>query len=166
MNTIPADRASQRWWWWIWIASVVVKIWFTMAQPTEAIGPAAMDDRLFLNLAEHILHGDWLGDYSQFTLMKGPMYSIWIAAVFLLGLPLPLAQQLLYLAGCFLVVRALRPFFRSTGVAFTVFMVLWWNPMSYEMPVLGRVLRQNVYTPLTLIFFAGLIALETRRAAP
>src|SRR5438477_8637824 len=37
--------------------------------------------------------------------------------------------------------------------------------MSYEGAHLGRVIRQNLYTPVTLLLFAGLCALQTRRAA-
>jgi hypothetical protein len=142
-----------------------VKLWFVAAQPVVAIGPAVFDDRLFLELARHILQGDWLGPYSEFTLSKGPMYSIWIAATFLLGVPLPLANHLLYLTACWLLVRALRPHLGSNLIAFGVLALLWFNPMSYQAPVLGRVLRQNLYTPAALLLFAGLIALETRRSA-
>lgn len=146
-------------------AFVVLKLWLVSAQPVVAIGGAGHDDRLYLELANHLLNGEWLGTYSQFTLMKGPMYSFWIAAMMEAGVPLPLSQHLLYLGGCVLVVRALRPYVHG-GASFALFAMLWWNPMTYEMPVLGRVLRQNIYTPLTLLFFAGLIALATRRASP
>jgi hypothetical protein len=37
--------------------------------------------------------------------------------------------------------------------------------MTYEMPTLGRVLRQNFYTPVTLLLFASLIALATQQAS-
>ena len=63
-----------------------------------AIGPAFHDDRLFVELAEHLVNGRWLGPYNQFTLAKGPMLSFFIAAAFKLGVPLLLAQQLLYAA--------------------------------------------------------------------
>ncbi len=164
MNT--ADSASSRRWFLALAAALVVlKLWLVAAQPVVAIGGAGHDDQLYLALARHLLNGEWLGPYSQFTLMKGPVYSLFIAGSFLLGVPLPLAQHLLYLAGCVALVQALRPHLRPAA-ACALFAVLWWNPMSYELPVLGRVLRQNVYTPLTLLSFAGAIALATRQSAP
>lgn len=152
---------------WMLTAAVLVglKLWLISAQPIVAVGGAGHDDRLFLELARHILQGDWLGSYSQFTLMKGPMYSLWIAATFTLGVPLPLGQHLLYLLGCILLVKALRPALSADWQTFALFVVLWWQPMSYESPVLGRVLRQNIYTPAALLVFAGLFALVTRRRA-
>ncbi len=144
---------------------VIFKLWLVAAQPVLAIGGAGHDDRLFLHLADKILGGHWLGAYNQLTLAKGPLYSLWIAATVIVGIPLPLAQHLLYLGGCVLVVRAVRPLLASHVAACGLFLLLWWNPMSYEMTVLGRVLRQNLYTPASLGFFAGLIALLTARNA-
>jgi len=139
-----------------------LKLWLVAAQPVVAHANASFDDRLFLALAEQILKGNWLGPYSQFTLMKGPMYSLFIAGSFLIHVPLPLAQHLLYLLGCALLILALRPLFDSKWQMFTLFGLLWWQPMSY---VELDVVRQSIYTPLTLLFFAGLCALETQRGA-
>ena len=144
----------------LWFLSVGLKFWLVAAQPVVAHANASFDDRLFLALAEQVLKGHWLGPYSQFTLMKGPMYSLFIAGAYLARIPLPIAQHLLYLCSCALVVVALRPCLNASWQAPTLFTLLWWQPMSY---VELDVLRQNIYTPLTLLVFAGLIALETRR---
>jgi len=141
---------------------VALKLWLVAAQPVVAHGNASFDDRLYLALAEQVLKGNWLGPYSQFTLMKGPMYSLFIAGTFLSAVPLPIAQHLLYLLGCILLVLALRPCFDASWQAFGTFTLLWWQPMSY---VELDIVRQNIYTPLTLLLFAGLCALQTRRAA-
>ena len=139
---------------------MALKLWLVAAQPVVAHANASFDDRLFLALAEQILEGNWLGPYSQFTLMKGPMYSIFIVGAYLAHVPLPIAQHLLYLAGCGLLVVALRPCLNAKWQAPVLFTLLWWQPMSYfELDVL----RQNIYTPLTLLLFAGLIALQTRQ---
>lgn len=147
-------------------AIIAVKLWLVCAQPVVAIGGAGHDDRLYLELARQLIEGNWLGSYSQFTLMKGPMYSFFIAGTFLLGIPLPLAQHLLYLGACLVLLKALRPLLRHNWQECLLFLLLAWQPMSYELPVLGRVLRQNIYTPTVLLLFAGLCALETRRNSP
>jgi len=151
--------------WWCFAAAtlVLLKLWLVAAQPIVAIGPAGHDDRLYLERASDVLRGHWLGHYCQFTLAKGPMYSLWIAGSFLLGVPLPWSQHLLYLAGCVAIVRALRSYLPGPKTTLATFALLWFNPMSYELPVLGRVLRQNFYTPVALLFFAALIALATRQ---
>ena len=156
-------RPSVHFWLWAGIALTAGKLWLTGGLTVYAIGFAAHDDRLFLQLAESIIQGQWLGPYSQMTLAKGPFYSIWIALMFFLGVPLLLSVQLAYAGACALLVRACRPAIRSGAVLFAIYAFLLWNPMSFETATLGRVIRQQIYTPLELAALAGLIALYYRR---
>ena len=157
---------KSRWWLWVAIALTLAKLWLTRAQPVFAIGTAAHDDRLFINLANALLSGDWLGPYNQLTLAKGPFYPLWLAFVFLLGVPLGLAQQLAYAGACAVIVRALAPLVTGGSARLAVYGILLWNPMSFEASSLGRVLRQHISTPLALLIIAALVALYARRAGP
>ena len=143
-----------------------LKLWLTRGQGVFAIGNAGYDDRLFLELAQHLVRGEWLGPYNELTLAKGPFYSFFIAAVFKAGLPLFLAQHLFYAAACALFVRALQPAIPSAGWRLAIYALLLWNPMTFDATSMGRVLRQHVYGPLVLMIFAALIALYLRRAGP
>jgi len=155
--------ASARLWCWTAVLLTVVKLWLTRAQPVYAIGPAAHDDRLFLQMAENIIHGDWLGPYSQMTLAKGPFYSICIAVFYLTGIPLGLGIQLAYAGACAAFARAFKPAIHSAALRFALYAFLLWNPMSYEAPTMDRIIRQQIYTPLELVVLAGLVALYVRR---
>ena len=158
----PSARAG---WWWFSaaVALTVAKLWLTAAQPVFAIGPSGYDDALFLNLAESIRHGDWLGAYDHLTLAKGPFYSLWIAFFHLFGVPLFLSQHLLYAGASAALVRACRPAIASAAARFGLYALLLWNPMTFDASSLGRVLRQHVYVPLGLLLIAGLVALYFRR---
>ena len=157
-------RRNSIYWLWAGLIITAVKLWLTRAQPVYAIGGAAHDDRLFLLLAESIIKGEWLGAYNQMTLAKGPFYSIWIAGLYWLGIPLGLGVQLAYAGACALLTSACRPAIRSAGLLFAIYAFLLWNPMSFEGPTLGRIIRQQIYTPLALVILAGLVALYGRRA--
>src|SRR3546814_2377488 len=78
---------------------------------------------------------DWNSDVCSSDL--GPMYSLWITGAFLLGVPLPLSQHILYLVACLAAVAATRSWMRRSWLSPVVFIILWLNPMTYEMPVLG-----------------------------
>jgi len=161
MNDSP--RPHFRFWFWAGLLLTAVKLWLTRGQPVYAIGPAAHDDRLFMLMAESISKGEWLGPYTQMTLAKGQFYSIWIAALYLIGIPLGLGVQAAYAAACAAFTGALRPAIRSGFALFVIYAFLLWNPMSYEGPTMCRVMRQQIYTPLGLAVFAGLVALYCRR---
>jgi hypothetical protein len=66
-----------------------------------------------MNIAKALLSGNWLGPYDNTVLAKGPIYPIWIAIVSASGMPLLLAQHLLYVAACVLFVSAVKPLLRS-----------------------------------------------------
>lgn len=161
--TAPAVH-RQRLWLAIALALTFCKFWLTRGQGVFALGSAGHDDRLFIELAQHLIRGEWLGPYHELTLAKGPFYSLFIAAAFSLGLPLFLAQQAFYAAACALFTQALRPVVTSAGARLAIYALLLWNPMTFDASSMGRVLRQHVYGPLGLMIFAGLIALYMRRA--
>jgi drug/metabolite transporter superfamily protein YnfA len=156
-------RSANRAWFWGAVALTLVKLWLAGGLTVFAIGPAIHDDRLFVDLAGHLIDGRWLGPYNQFTLAKGPMFPLFIAGTFWLGLPLIFAQQLLYAAASAAVTGSLGPWLRTGAARFILFAVLLWNPMSFDAGNLSRVMRQNLYTPLALFCVAGLILLFARR---
>lgn len=150
---------------WLWAALVLtaIKLWLTGSQSILGIGPAVHDDQLFVKLAGHIINGEWLGPYDQYTLAKGPLFSVFIAAAFWLGVPLLLAQQVCYAVASAALTRALAPWLRTGPAQFSVYALLLWNPMSYDAGVLSRLMRQNIYAPLALLVIAGLVQLYARR---
>jgi len=148
------------------VVLTLVKLWFTSGQPLYAIGGATHDDALFVRLADSILSGAWLGSYDCLTLAKGPFYSMWMAGVFFVGLPLTLVQQLVYVGACILLVRALLPLIPNDWLKLGIFALLLWNPMSFAGGELGRVLRQALTAPMALVLFAAAAALYVRRGEP
>ncbi len=161
---MTATRRINPWWWLgLGFALTATKLWLSRGQGIYALGSAGHDDQLFIQLAEYLVHGDWLGPYNQLTLAKGPAYPLFIAASFALGLPLFLSQQLFYAGACAVFVRALRPAITSAGWRFAIYALLLCNPMTVDAPSMGRVLRQHIYGPLALLIIAGLVALYLRR---
>lgn len=157
---------SNRTWFWAAITLTAFKLWLASGQTVYAIGPAFHDDKLFVGLAARLLNGEWLGPYNQFTLAKGPLYPLFLAGVFWIGLPLLLMQQIIYAGACAMVTRALSPWVRPAVAQFSLYGLLLWNPMSYDAGNLSRLMRQNIYTPLGLLVVAGLVQLFARRREP
>jgi hypothetical protein len=144
------------------ILSVFFKLWLVSAQNLTAMGGAVYDDRLFLTLAKSLLNGSWLGAYDHVTLVKGPFYPMWIAAMSQGGIPLLFAQHLLYILACSLLVIALNPLLARPLTAFLIFVVLLFNPMSYMSGVMTQVVREGIYPALTMFVFACAIGLLLR----
>jgi hypothetical protein len=138
------------------IVFALIKLWLIKGQTLIAFGPAAHDDRLFLSLAENIINGNWLGNYNNLTLAKGCFYPIWIALVFILNIPLLLAQHLLYSFSVLVLIFALRPLINKPTILLLLFGALLFNPVTYDQTTL-RVLREGIYPSLSLLVIATLI---------
>lgn len=120
------------------------------------------DDYLFIRLAKNLLSGEWLGPYNQVTLIKGPVYPLFIAASHLAGIPLLLSQQLLFSLACVIAISALRPLSANRYLLMACFALLLFNPFLYNYPVPGRAFREGFSISLVLIVFATLLGSITR----
>lgn len=149
--------------WFFLAVTAFIKLWLVASQNLTALGGAVYDDRLFIDIATALLNNKWLGIYSNRTLVKGPFYPMWIAAVFKSGIPLLLAQHLLYVAACILFVIAIKPLIYSRLRFLFIFVVLIFNPMSYTAGIMPQVIREGIYPALTIFVVSCAIGLLLRR---
>lgn len=146
--------------WWI-VCLVVFKFWLVQAQDLiAAFSPH--DDYLFVKLAKHILNGQWLGPYDNLTLVKGPVYPLFIAFSHHTGLPLLFVQHLIYALFCILVLVALRPLITRRWLLMSIFFLLLFNPFTYAYPGTGRAFRFGLSMPLVLALFSAMCGLLMR----
>jgi len=120
------------------------------------------DDYLFVLQAEHLLKGEWLGEFNSKTLIKGIGYPVFMALANLLSLAVLTAQQLLYTLACIVAVVALRPLVRRRGVLFLIFVFLLFNPLFYNYPLPGRLFRLGLSVPLVMLTFSCMLGLLLR----
>jgi hypothetical protein len=145
---------------------VLAKVWLTRGQSLLAIGNSLGDDRLYLDLASELVRGHWLGPLHYLALAKNPLYPMWVAATFVLDVPLLLAEQLLYVLACALLVAAVAPALRGRIWAWVLFLVLFFNPVSFADQNMTRAAREGIYGSLTLLVFAGCAGCATRLEQP
>jgi hypothetical protein len=151
-----------RWLWFCFTVLTLIKLWLVSGQTLVVNCGETYDDRLFLNIANHLLDGRWLGPYDQFTLAKGMFYPLWIAVMHFLNVPLLLSQHLLYIAACFITIVAIKPIVRTSAILLLIFIVLLFNPMSYSDYVMTVTLREGIYPALTLLIVAFAIGFLIR----
>ncbi|HEV2350762.1 MAG TPA: hypothetical protein VG028_13050 [Terriglobia bacterium] len=143
------------------ILGTILKLWLVTGQRLTAVyGPH--DDLLFLSHARNLEAFKWLGSYNNLTLSKGMFYPLWIAVVQAVGLPLLMAQHILYVFACAVTARALRPRLQNPIVRLLLYLFLLFNPMSYDVETTTRLQRDSFYSSLTLLVVACSIALLLR----
>lgn len=140
-----------------------IRLFLVSQQPIWASSYAIHDDWHFITQAKWLLEGNWLGPYDQYTLIKGPFYPVWIASMFLLGIPLLFSQHLLYVFACSVFVVAVKPVLKRKIYRLILLGGLLFNPFSYDTKVFTRVYRDGVYISLILLIVSCLIAIFLKR---
>ncbi len=153
MSLLKAESPDSRLWLAGCFAIVLIKLW--LLSPQEIVARTAPhDDTLFVGLALNILQGEWLGAYNQFTLMKGSGYPLFIAFSNIIGIPLILSQELLYLGACFAFTWGLRLLGSSTWFLWVAFGTLAFNPFTYNFFPNVYPFRFGIYPAVSLMIFA------------
>jgi hypothetical protein len=116
------------------------------------------DDELFVQLAQKIEHGNWLGHYSQLTLMKGPGLSILIAALRFIGIGYEFTTQLMWCGACLLLLHALTRLARNAlqcWVLFLVAVAVLFHPVALDAMNASVKREAPLYMIQTLAIFSG-----------
>jgi hypothetical protein len=122
------------------------------------VNPLAVhDDGLFMTLGRHLAEGNWLGPFSQFTLMKGPGYPAFLAVAQWLGISVTLAHALFHCLAITAFVAILHRFVKSYFLSGLMFALLLWHPVTLSVHLL-RVLREEIYYGQVLLIIAALTA--------
>lgn len=150
--------------WWIAVAFLfsIVRIILTCDLPILVWSSAVHDDALMVRMATNLLSGNWLGNYSAFTMPKGVVYPLYLALIHKSGVSYLLMTQLLYLLSAAIVVTAVCHGKKCYMTACLWYIILIFNPIMSSTNVFLRIYR-NILVPIeVLLFFAGILGFFVR----
>ena len=131
--------------------------------PIFAISNAIHDDRLMVDLAVSLLKGEWLGEYSHLTFVKGVFFPLFLAINNFLGISYISASTLLYSFSCIIFIFAIKDIFKTKAPLFVSYIALLFNPLSFAIWTLQRVYRSGITLSQILIIVGCLMAVYLRR---
>ena len=109
---------------------------------------------------QHIADGKWLGPYTALTLFKGPGYPLFLAASSLTGVSFNTVQYLLFFLSSMYFATVMSSVSCAKRWFYLIFILVLMCPAYYA---ILRVLREPVYTSLTLALIAASTSLLFRR---
>ncbi len=164
---IPAALARRPWLAPVTVALLVaLKLCLASDLHLAVLPEARHDDMLFVQQAQSLLQGQWLGPFNELTLAKGPVYPLFLAAVKLSGWPLLRVETLIHALAVVVLLRALRPLVPSPTARLVLGALLLFDPHTLSGSALGRILRSGLQPALALLSLAGFIGLATRLTRP
>jgi hypothetical protein len=112
------------------------------------------DDLLFVRLANSLLQGNWLGDFSNYNLIKTPGFAFWVAISKIVGIPLLLFTHTLYLLVSTFLSKQLSLFLQDNTLFIKILIVLSLNPFIFSKNA-SRIYRE-VLIATVLMLILGL----------
>lgn len=138
--------------WGLALFASVVSVVLRQAVPFT-VGGGAVDDKLYLRTATYLAEGAWLGPFDQYTLVKGPAYPAFIAAMYRAGIPLQTGEQLTHLVAAAAVALCVWTVLRRQVVALAAYVVLALDPTNFDTWA-SRATRDTWYASLTMLLLA------------
>lgn len=148
-----------------WIAFFIVlvlalfRIWISYNTSLFANTLHMHDEAALMNMTENLLSGNWLGEYSQFTMLKGITYSLFCAFCSITKIPYTIWLPLVLVFAAFMFVRAIRKILPYKYVEHLLFLFLIYSPITFEHTVVQTLYRNALTVPLVLIVFAGFLGI-------
>ena len=139
----------------ILLLSSIAYIALCVSLPVGIFTAAEVDDAHFWALAESIVHGDWFGPYHKLTLAKGPTFPFFLAMNKFIGAPVTLSMAILYVVASYLFANSLLRIGLPKVMATLLYVLILFEPALLP----ERVIRDGIYTSLTLLVFSFLIRL-------
>lgn len=131
--------------------------------PSYILSGMPHDDGWVVSRAQNILSGKWLGEYDQFTLIKGVFSPLLLALSSRIGATFSGLNTTMYCVACIIFVVSLRPVIKSQWLRLLLFAVLLFNPITYALDTGQRVYRNGIGQWQILLIFGCLIAIFLRR---
>lgn len=140
----------------------IIKILIVQVQPLNAKYAMKYDDQLMVNLANNIIEGKWLGEYSKNTLIKGVFTPLFMVFINILHIPFLLGKEIFYSISCILFINVLKKKIKNTKILIIMFIALLFNPVEYSSE-LCRVYRDGIYTALIMYLITAVLGIYLSR---
>lgn len=130
------------------------RIFLFLRVPLDVMANTPHDDQLLLTHAQSILEGNWLGTYSNTTLVKGISFPLFVALCNWLCIPYLLGLAFLYIGSILLFLQAIRPFSAGPYAKAAIYLFLLYGPS-----MLSKLTSQRPYNialiPSTVLLVTG-----------
>ena len=149
--------------WGLVVAPTVLRIALFLSIPIEALGNAIHDDRLQMNQACYLFQGNWLGAYSNTTLVKGISFPLFLAVCKWLCLPYGVGLSLFYILSIILCLVAIRQLFKNHYIVGIVYLFLLYSPAMLSSSTQQRAYNISLIPSAVLLVTGSCMALFLRR---
>ncbi len=160
LQNLPANSANVIFWC-VVTYICLYKLWLSAVIPFTVPMVYPIDGTWFTLKAKSISADEWMGlTYDQYTLIKGPIYSLFLAIMSQLGISAKLAIDVLYLGASLVFLKALLTTLTNKVAIIAGFTLVLYNPATFS-EFWTQPIRINLYASLVLVYLSCLIIVLT-----
>ena len=140
------------------IVSIItlIKFLITYKLPSFYISNLVYDDGLMIHQLTSLLNGNYLGNYTSFTLIKGIIFPLFLFLTKSIHLSYSSMLSILYILSCMYFTKSLDKIVKDKKILIIIYAVLLFNPISFSSELFQRLYR-NSLSSIELLFFLGVI---------
>lgn len=153
----------KKYWFIIIIIGLSVFRMFLAMNTNYAVIAGKFDDELAIHQGYSLLSGEWLGEYSDTTLIKGITYPCFVALVKALGLTYGQGLGILMIAASLIFIRMLYIFNKNKLFLASAYTFILYNPAGFGGWTALHIYRDVMTMWLLLILFSCVIAMYAYR---
>lgn len=114
------------------------------------------DDKLMIDQMTSLTGGDFLGAYSEFTLIKGIIFPLVISFCKITHISYSMFFTILYILAVMYFIKPFEKLIKNKKILFIFFIFLLFNPITYSSELFQRLYR-NSLSIIELLFFLGIV---------
>lgn len=137
----------------------LARLWMLHGLPIYPLVGAACDDALLVGWALNFFGGKWTGPFSCYIFTKEVGFSAYLAIICRLRIPYILGTNLLYIAGCLILLYAVSHIVKQKWALCACYAVMLFHPVMAATQTGQRVYRNSFAVALALWVFGCLLNL-------
>lgn len=131
--------------------------------PIHALANAMHDDQLMVQLANYLQNFQWLGPYTNRTLVKGIAFPVFLAVCNLIHIPYLLALGLLYIGSVTAFIQAIKVRIQKPWILLVLYLFFLYSPAMLSSGTGQRVYNMALLPSAVLLVAAGFVGMYFRR---
>ena len=139
---------------------------FLAVNTNYAVISGKFDDELAIHQGYSLICGEWLGNYSYTTLIKGITYPCFVSMVKLLGFTYGQGMGILMILASLIFIRMLNIFNKNKFFLLGAYIFVLFNPGGFGGWTALHIYRDAMTLWLLLILFSSVFALYIKRNLP
>ena len=135
------------------IILILIRTYLILELPIFAYIDYISDDELMVHQAFDMKEGRWLGPYGYNTLLKSPVFPMFLATICVLKLPYIFSVTLCYIVASCMFVYSMKDVIKNKVILFILLVFMIFNPIMYSADF-QRVYRNSLVPSLALMLIS------------